>query len=116
MRLVYGVLGYGRGHATRALGVLPRLSHKHEITVLAGGSAYDALAPDWRVTRIPSLGYVYGDKGKISTWRTVRENARRIRDLVFGGTTLDAVVTQLRELRPDVVISDAEPYTHLPPR
>src|SRR5215468_8738907 len=92
MRLVYGVFGYGRGHATRALGVLPRLAQQHEIAILAGGSAFDALAP---------------------AWRTLRDNAGRIRDLVLGGPTFHAVVAALRDLRPDVVISDAEPYTHL---
>ena len=116
MRLVYGVLGYGRGHATRALGILPRLSQKHDIRVLAGGSAHDALAPEWRVDRIPTLSYVYGDRGKISTWRTLCENAGRIRDLMLGGPTLDAVIATMREVRPDVVISDAEPYTHLAAR
>src|ERR1700685_3997997 len=36
MRIVYGVHGYGWGHATRALGVLPDLMRPHEVLVLAG--------------------------------------------------------------------------------
>jgi hypothetical protein len=38
MRILYGVFGYGRGHATRALSVLPELMERHEVTVLAGGT------------------------------------------------------------------------------
>ena len=36
MRIVYGIHGYGRGHATRALGVLPELRQRHEVLGLAG--------------------------------------------------------------------------------
>ena len=36
MRIAYGVMGYGRGHAMRARAVLPSLMEEHEITVFAG--------------------------------------------------------------------------------
>ncbi len=52
MRILYGVFGYGRGHATRALSILPELRERHEVVVLAGGDAYDAIAPDHPVVRI----------------------------------------------------------------
>ena len=66
MRIVYGIHGYGRGHATRALGVLPELRQRHEVLVLAGGDAYQALAPLGPVTEIPTLTYVYRKSGKVA--------------------------------------------------
>jgi hypothetical protein len=66
VRIVYGVFGYGRGHATRALSVLPELLQRHDVVVLAGGDAYDALAPELPVVRVPTLRYSYGGDGKRS--------------------------------------------------
>ena len=40
MRIAYGVMGYGRGHAMRTMSVLPALMAEHEVTVFAGGDAY----------------------------------------------------------------------------
>ena len=39
MRIAYGVMGYGRGHAMRTLSVLPELMKEHEITVFTAGDA-----------------------------------------------------------------------------
>jgi UDP:flavonoid glycosyltransferase YjiC (YdhE family) len=35
MRILYGVHGYGRGHAVRSLAVLSELRLRHEVLVLA---------------------------------------------------------------------------------
>lgn len=63
MRILYGVFGYGRGHATRALSVLPELRERHEVLLLAGGDAYDAIAPEHPVVRVPTLRYEYATNG-----------------------------------------------------
>jgi uncharacterized protein (TIGR00661 family) len=112
MRIVYGIHGYGRGHATRALGVLPELRQRHEVLVLAGGDAYQALAPLGPVTEIPTLTYVYRKNGKVATPETLHENAERIWDLLSRGATHRKVLATLRDFRPDVAICDVEPWTH----
>ena len=49
LRIAYGVHGYGRGHSSRALAVLPELTKRHDVLVLAGdvpllkGSTLDTL-------------------------------------------------------------------------
>jgi uncharacterized protein (TIGR00661 family) len=106
------VFGYGRGHATRALSVLPELMDRHETTVLAGGDAYDTLAPHFPVTRVPTLRYEYAANGKHWLSRTLSENVKHITDILFSGPGFREVRRQMSELRPDVVISDAEPWTH----
>jgi uncharacterized protein (TIGR00661 family) len=112
VRVAYGVFGYGRGHATRTASVLPELSKRHEVLVYASGDAYDQLSPQYPVVRIPSLGYAYGRDGRTSTLLTARQNFWHVLELVFHGPEFQLVREAMLDFRPDVVISDAEPFTH----
>ena len=115
MRILYGVHGYGRGHATRTLAVLPHLAARHQVLVVAGGDAYQTIAPDYPVVRIPTLGFAYNHGAgprRRSNWQTFRHNFPAIMDLLCGGPTAALVREVLREFAPDVVIADAEGYTH----
>jgi uncharacterized protein (TIGR00661 family) len=112
MRIVYGIFGYGRGHATRAEAVLSEMRERHEILIFVGADAYDVLSPRYQVERIPSLGYVYGAGGQRSVRLTLQHNFRQVADLVFGGRCYRRVVARIREFKPDVAICDADPYTH----
>jgi hypothetical protein len=53
MRLAYGVFVHGRGHATRALAVLPELQERHEVVVLVGGDAQRGFTAKAAATTIP---------------------------------------------------------------
>jgi len=112
MRIVYGVHGYTRGHATRAASILTELQQRHEVLTLAGGDAYDALAPRFEVTRIPTLGFSYGKGGKLSKLETLRNNVPKLWDLFSGGPDFAEVAKVVKRFGPDVVISDAEAWTH----
>jgi uncharacterized protein (TIGR00661 family) len=112
LRIVYGVFGYGRGHATRALSVLPELRQHHDVTVLAGGDAYDALAPELPVVRVPTLRYSYDASGKRSLSRTLAENLKHVGDVFLSGREYREVADIVRDCRPDVAICDAEPWSH----
>ncbi len=112
MRIAYGVFGYGRGHATRTAAVLPELRRRHDVRIFAGGDAHDQLAPEYPVVRIPTLSYGYGADGRTSAWRTLRKNAWHVLELVLHGPEFQQVRDALLDFRPDVVISDAEPWTH----
>ena len=74
MRIAYGVMGYGRGHAMRTMSVLPSLIAQHEVTVFAGGDAYEVLAPLFPTVRIPTIGYRHNSRGGHSIPRTIGEN------------------------------------------
>jgi uncharacterized protein (TIGR00661 family) len=113
MRILYGVHGYGRGHATRSAAVLPHLARHHQILVLAGGDAYPSLWPEFNVVRIPTLGFAYGRRGgQRSNFQTLRRNLPGILDLKLRGPTFDMVRGVVEEFAPDIVISDAEAWTH----
>lgn len=112
LRIAYGVMGYGRGHATRVRSVLPALMARHDVTVFAGGDARPVLAPLAPTVRIPTLGYVYGHGGQLSMAGTVARNFGGMADLLLGGQGLAAVTRALRDGDFDVVISDSEAWTH----
>ncbi|RMF81071.1 MAG: hypothetical protein D6744_07545 [Planctomycetota bacterium] len=112
MRIAYGVHGYGRGHATRALAVLPELRRRHALLILAGGDAYEALRNDYPVLQLPTLGYYYRRSGTRSNYLTAKHNLPGVLDLMLRGPTLQMVEAALRRFRADAAICDAEPWTH----
>lgn len=111
MKIAYGVHGYGRGHAMRALAVLPRLRERHDVLVLAGGDAYSAIAPEYTAIRIPRLSYHYNGKGRISHVRTLKRNIAGIIDSKTHGPTVEKVRHIFEDFQPDVIMSDSEPFT-----
>ncbi|NLX13157.1 MAG: hypothetical protein GXY44_05810 [Phycisphaerales bacterium] len=112
MKIVYGIHGFGRGHAMRALAILPELTKRHEVVILAGGDAYHALSPDYPVIRVPTMAYYRIGKGRISVFRTVKRNLPMLLDIAASGAVLEMALEIMREFRPDFVISDSEVYTH----
>jgi uncharacterized protein (TIGR00661 family) len=112
-RIAYAVHGYGRGHATRSLAVLSELKKQHQVLVLAGGDAHAALAPELPVVRIPTLGFAYGKgTGSRSNLATLRYNAAAVLDLWCRGPVFEMMADVMRDFAPDVVISDAETFSH----
>ncbi|MFW6153835.1 MAG: glycosyltransferase family protein [Planctomycetota bacterium] len=112
MKIAYGVHGYGRGHAMRALAVLPELTRRHEVLVLAGDDAYAALADAYDAVPIPTFTFVMKPDGRRSRLGTVRRNLPGLADLKLNGPVCDLVAGAITAFRPDVIISDSEPWTH----
>jgi len=110
MRIVYGIHGYGQGHATRAWAVLPDLLRRHEVRIYAGRDAYEALSGSFEVRRIPSLGFAYRGS-KASKWDTFVQNVPHVLDLFTVGETTQYMLAELRDFAPDVVVCDCEPWT-----
>ncbi len=111
MRIVYGVFGYGRGHATRAMGVLPELTKRHQVLLLAGGDALEALAPLHPVIPIPTLRYAYAGS-RLSALETLRQNYPVVSDLLSFGEEEQRVTDLLAAFKPHVAICDVDPFTH----
>ncbi len=112
MRIAYGVMGYGRGHAMRSLSVLPALAQEHEITVFTAGDAYEVLAPRFPTVRIPMIGYRYNSRGGHSLPRTLGENLGPMADLMLRGPGMEGVEREFRDRGIQLVISDSEAWTH----
>jgi uncharacterized protein (TIGR00661 family) len=110
-RILYGVQGEGRGHATRSLRVLQALlGEGHEVLVLTGGDALPVLAPVLgnRIVEIPLLRYRYNARGTLCPWRTVVQNFRPLLRVIFRNIALESAV---RRFKPALALSDFEPVT-----
>jgi uncharacterized protein (TIGR00661 family) len=112
MKILYGVVGEGLGHAMRSRVVLEHLvSAGHHIHVMASSRAADFLAARFSgVTRIHGLHILYEEN-------RVRKSATLVSNVLAGAAGLPRNMAAYFELfeafRPDVVISDFESWTWL---
>jgi uncharacterized protein (TIGR00661 family) len=112
MKILYGVVGEGMGHAMRSTVILSHLiAQGHEVHVMASGRAVDFLSRRFpHVNRIHGLHMIY-EENRVRKGKTLWSN-------VLGGitglpTNISAYFDLLEEVRPEVVISDFESWTYL---
>ncbi len=110
MRILYGVVGEGMGHATRSRVVLEDLVREHEVQVVASGRAHDYLAE-----RFPAVHRIWGlsihyEGNAIRRLPTVLQN---LRGAARGWPrNVGKYFGLLASFRPDVVISDFESFSY----
>ena len=116
MRILYGIVGEGMGHAMRSRVVLDELTRRHDVQVVVSGRAYDYLkareSDRLGVNRIWGLSIVYEDN-RVRNFRTVLANLKGA--LVQGGwpENIRAWFDLTERFRPEVVISDFESWSYL---
>jgi uncharacterized protein (TIGR00661 family) len=117
MRILYGVVGEGMGHAMRSRVVLEALAARHEVEVVVSGRAHEYLRA-WaerhpvppHVQKIWGYTIVYEDN-EVQRFATVLEN---VKGAVSGWPqNLDAYFRMAERFRPEVVISDFESWSYL---
>lgn len=112
MKILYGVVGEGMGHAMRSRVILEHLiASGHEVHVMASGRAVDFLSKRFpNVNRIHGLHMIY-EENRVRRGKTLWSN-------VLGGVTgvptnIKAYFDLVDDFRPNVVISDFESWTYL---
>ena len=120
MKILYGVVGEGMGHATRSRVVIERLvARGHEVKVVASAKAEAYLgrfmtlpAARGRVEVVPirGLSLRYGDEG-IDRAATVAHNLAAAPDLLLRNGA--AYVDLVGSFRPDLVFSDFDSFAYL---
>lgn len=114
MRILYGVVGEGMGHAMRSRVILEHLlAQGHEIEIIASQRAVDFLKKRFEgrtdVHRVHGLHIVYEDN-RMRTGSTVLAN------VLAGTAAIPAQIASYFELvkdfAPEVVISDFESWTY----
>lgn len=111
MRILYGVVGEGMGHAVRSKVILDRLVKDHDVQVMVSNRAYEFLNARYAgVNRIWGLTMAYEDN-EVQKRLTALEN-------VSGALTglpenVAAWFDLVRRFDPEVVISDFESWTYL---
>ena len=115
MRILYGVVGEGMGHAIRSRVVLDELVKKHDVQVVVSGRAHDYLAKraneHLHVKKIWGLTIVTEDN-EVRNFRTLVAN---LKGAVRGGwpKNIAAYFDLADSFQPEVVISDFETWSYL---
>jgi uncharacterized protein (TIGR00661 family) len=114
MRILYGVVGEGMGHAMRSRVILDELTKKHEVQVVVSGRAYDYLqkrvSENLSVRKIWGYTLVYEDN-EVDAWKTA---ARNLKGALTGWPeNIKAYVEITERFEPQVVISDFESWSYL---
>jgi uncharacterized protein (TIGR00661 family) len=112
MRILYGVVGEGMGHATRSRVVLEHLVNQgHEIEIMVSGRAKDFLARRFAgVNRIHGFHLIM-EENRVRIGKTFWSN-------VLAGAAgvpknIGAYFELIQGFRPELVISDFESWTYL---
>ncbi|MEM9454804.1 MAG: glycosyltransferase family protein [Myxococcota bacterium] len=114
MRILYGVVGEGMGHAIRSRVVLDHLvAEGHEIHIIASQRAVDFLRKhfgDHAVQRIHGLHIVTEDN-RVRRGKTLWQNVRDGTEALPG--QIKAYFDLLEHFEPQAVVSDFESWTYL---
>jgi len=109
-RILYGLCGEGMGHAMRSQVVLNHLSKKHEIVIVTSNRAYEYLSKHFEnVHDIYGYGIVY-EKNMVKNFETLVQNVKGLRKDAIK--SLKKIYFLIRKYKPDVIISDFEPFTN----
>lgn len=111
MRVMYGVCGDGMGHAMRSAVVAQHLvGTGHDVFLFSSGHAYAYLRKRFRERVTPIVGLSATiEKNKVDKLATVVSNV--IRHAAIGGVNHLAAADAAIRVRPDVVISDFDPWS-----
>lgn len=111
MRILYGVVGEGMGHATRSRVVLEHLTKHHDVHIVVSGRARDYLAK-----RFENVHNIWGftiqyEGNSVKKWQTVLQN---LKGAVTGWPQNVRKYMEIADdFKPDVVISDFESFSYL---
>jgi uncharacterized protein (TIGR00661 family) len=112
MRILYGVVGEGMGHATRSQVILRHLVQHHEVEIVVSGRAHAYLQkafPSLRVHEIAGLNMIYEDN-EVQRRRTAWDVLKKLPAFAENFVTF----TRISEsFRPQLVISDFESFAYL---
>lgn len=111
MRILYGVVGEGMGHATRSSVILDHLTREHEVHVVVSGRARDYLAQRFaNVHKIWGLTIQY-EGNSVRKLGTLLENVKGA--LKGLPENVRAYFDLVDEFKPEVVVSDFESFSYL---
>jgi len=111
MRILYGVVGEGMGHAIRSRVLLEKLVREHEVHIVASGRAKGYL--EERLTGVHGIwGFTLAyEDNRIRKWRTVVQN---LKGAAKGWPrNIRRYFELVRQFEPEIVISDFESFSYL---
>jgi len=111
MRILYGVVGEGMGHATRSRVLLEELVKRHEVHIVVSGRAKEYLAKRFaNVHKIWGFTIAY-EGNSVKNLQTLLQN---LKGAVSGWPeNIRQYFKIADDFKPDVVISDFETFSYL---
>jgi uncharacterized protein (TIGR00661 family) len=112
MKILYGVVGEGMGHAMRSRVILERLvAQEHDVEIMASGRAVDFLAKRFEgVNKIHGLHMIY-EENRVRPMKTLWSNVTTGAAGLPGN--IAAYFDIITSFKPQAVISDFESWTYL---
>ena len=108
-RILYGVAGEGMGHAVRSNVVIEHLLKKHQLIVVSSRKPYEFLSKNFKdVYDIHGLHINYKNN-KVQSAKTLFQNAYKLPKGSYR--TLRRLMMIIKNFKPEIVISDFEPFT-----
>ena len=111
MKILYGVVGEGMGHATRSHVILKHLAMNHEVKIIASGKAHEYLKtfhPD--IEEIGGYGFAFNEDG-VDLNASLRKLLNEIPTKAPHNVKKFFQLSQ--SFQPDVIISDFESFAYL---
>lgn len=110
MRILYGVVGEGMGHATRSRVILNHLVKDHEVEIVVSGRAHEYLSRFFfNVHEIKGLRMVY-DNNEVDRSATTWDFIKRLPGMISGN--FHSFMSMSERFGPDAVISDFESFAY----
>ena len=111
MKILYGVVGEGMGHATRSRVLLDHLVKHHDVHIVVSGRARDYLSKHFEnVHNIWGFTISY-EGNSVKKWQTVLQN---LKGAVTGWPqNVRTYFDLVEKFEPDVVVSDFETFSYL---
>jgi uncharacterized protein (TIGR00661 family) len=111
MKILYGVVGEGMGHATRSRVILNHLVRKHEVEIVVSGHAHSYLTKVFpNVKEIEGLKMAY-ENNEVDRSKTFWDLLKRLPKMVTSN--FDEFIKLGERFRPDVVVSDFESFAYM---
>ncbi len=111
MRILYGVVGEGMGHATRSRVILKHLVERHQVEVVVSGRAHAFLRaafPQLTIHEIAGLNLSYQDN-RVKRARTAWEFIKKVPAYADNYEMFHRIG---EDFRPELVISDFESFAY----
>ena len=110
-KILYGIAGEGMGHAVRSKVIIEHLLKKHNLIIVSSRKPYEFLSRHFdNVYDIHGLHLSYKNN-KVQSLKTFFQNAYKLPKGSYY--TFKKLMRVIKNFKPDVVISDFEPFTSL---
>jgi uncharacterized protein (TIGR00661 family) len=111
VKILYGVVGEGMGHATRSRVILDHLVKNHEVQIVVSGRAHEYLSRFFfNVVEIQGLRMTY-ENNAVDRSQTFLEFVKSLPSMVSGN--FDEFIRMSQKFSPDAIVSDFETFAYL---